>query len=382
MRQPFSARVRRWVAIAVATLIAAVTIPIGLADPAGAACPSFGPSAEWLGGYTTNGSTGSLFSDGLLASDGAGNVTGQILSLNDITPPTNTITGTLACGAFTGTVNNVFGPGTSINFSATLAPDGNSIVDGSWSTASFGGLSGTFTSARILRSAVGSAPVFFSNIEATPAEPTQVFVHSPNAGAVAAAFGTSAAPALHGYQMLDQIVHVVAPPATATDPLEIQFSIEASKLMGAPAQEIQVFRNGARVPDCVNAIALPDPCVAYRVAEPDGDVTIAIRTSTASIWSFGVNATRGALRVWSGVLPTASLGVAYSTSLTGLGGTAPYKWRKIGKLPKGLKLTAKTGRISGTPKVRGTFSLTVQIKDSAKVKPKHLGTKTISITIV
>jgi lysophospholipase L1-like esterase len=79
-------------------------------------------------------------------------------------------------------------------------------------------------------------------------------------------------------------------------------------------------------------------------------------------------------------LPAGHIGTPYSATLSGTGGTAPYKWKKIGTLPKGLKLTATTGKITGTPKkTPGTFSFQIQLKDSAK--PKATATKSFSITI-
>jgi large repetitive protein len=66
-------------------------------------------------------------------------------------------------------------------------------------------------------------------------------------------------------------------------------------------------------------------------------------------------------------LPTATVGSAYRTTMRATGGVAPRKWRIIGGLPgllpKGLKLNAKTGEISGTPKQAGTFRLRIQVTD-------------------
>jgi hypothetical protein len=74
------------------------------------------------------------------------------------------------------------------------------------------------------------------------------------------------------------------------------------------------------------------------------------------------------------------LGTPYSQTLTAVGGTAPYKWKRIGKLPKGLKLTPATGVISGIPKkLTGPFTFTVQVTD--KAKPKKVTSKTLTITI-
>jgi hypothetical protein len=66
--------------------------------------------------------------------------------------------------------------------------------------------------------------------------------------------------------------------------------------------------------------------------------------------------------------------------LSAAGGAAPYRWKKTGQLPRGLKLAAATGIITGTPKkLTGTFGFQIQVKDSSK--PRVTATKTFSITI-
>jgi len=58
-------------------------------------------------------------------------------------------------------------------------------------------------------------------------------------------------------------------------------------------------------------------------------------------------------------------GVAYSVTLTGAGGTAPYTFAVVsGSLPTGLSLNGSTGVISGTPTAPGTFSFTIRATDS------------------
>ena len=57
-----------------------------------------------------------------------------------------------------------------------------------------------------------------------------------------------------------------------------------------------------------------------------------------------------------------------------------HPFKKVGKLPKGLKPNAKTGVISRTPKkLTGTFSFTIRVTDSKKPKPKRTTTRTFSI---
>ena len=75
------------------------------------------------------------------------------------------------------------------------------------------------------------------------------------------------------------------------------------------------------------------------------------------------------------------MGTPYAVPLTASGGTGAYKWKKVGKLPKGLKLT-KAGVIEGTPSMklaRGTYPVNVQVLDSAK--PKHTAARDFTLTV-
>jgi hypothetical protein len=62
-------------------------------------------------------------------------------------------------------------------------------------------------------------------------------------------------------------------------------------------------------------------------------------------------------------LPNATVGQSYSQTLTGSGGTAPYRFTlSAGALPAGLSLSS-AGSLSGTPSTAGTFSFTVTATD-------------------
>jgi hypothetical protein len=66
-------------------------------------------------------------------------------------------------------------------------------------------------------------------------------------------------------------------------------------------------------------------------------------------------------------LPSAAVGRAYHGTLRATGGVIPRTGRILGGnpglLPKGLKLNARTGELSGTPTQAGTFRLRIQATD-------------------
>jgi hypothetical protein len=63
----------------------------------------------------------------------------------------------------------------------------------------------------------------------------------------------------------------------------------------------------------------------------------------------------------------ATVGRAYHVTLRATGGVVPRTWHILGGnpglLPRGLKLNARTGELSGTPKQAGTFRLRIQVTD-------------------
>jgi hypothetical protein len=71
------------------------------------------------------------------------------------------------------------------------------------------------------------------------------------------------------------------------------------------------------------------------------------------------------LTITSVPLPGGTVGVPYSQTLAGSGGTPPYTWSvSSGALPPGLQLNASTGVITGTPNSTGPNLFTVTLTDS------------------
>lgn len=84
------------------------------------------------------------------------------------------------------------------------------------------------------------------------------------------------------------------------------------------------------------------------------------------------------LTITNSALPVASVGAAYTASLSAVGGVAPYLWSLVsGSLPAGIQLQSSAGTIVGTPTTPGSFALSVQVTDAAG----HNATAGFSLTV-
>ena len=84
------------------------------------------------------------------------------------------------------------------------------------------------------------------------------------------------------------------------------------------------------------------------------------------------------LTITTAALPSGGLNQTYqTTTLQAQGGATPYNWSATG-LPPGLSLSSG-GVLTGIPSSQGTFSLTVNVTDSAT--PQQTASKTFGVTI-
>ena len=288
----------------------------------------------------------------------------------------------------------------------------------SWDDGTTGD-TGTWTVApeTILASTSSATTLSTPNYPTTSStNPIQVSVTSPSAAAMQIDAASLIGGSVSGIATLSAFADITAPQQSTATPLTITFVIDASALPSTDpnctlpvmnymypdytqcAQDIRVLDNGAPVEQwCPNTAitSLPDGsdpgtgpsidgtapagCELSATQDASGNVTIVVLTTNASIWGFGVPCgTSFPFSISTANLPQAILHQSYSTTLTGCGGTRPYKFKKIGKLPGGLKLSS-TGVISGVAKRLGTFSFSVRMTD--KARPKHITTKTFSITV-
>lgn len=71
-----------------------------------------------------------------------------------------------------------------------------------------------------------------------------------------------------------------------------------------------------------------------------------------------------------------TVGTPYSQTFTATGGVAPYRW-SAPQVVAGLSLNGGTGALSGTPTTTGTFTLTVEVRDSED----RVASRTFQLTI-
>jgi hypothetical protein len=99
-----------------------------------------------------------------------------------------------------------------------------------------------------------------------------------------------------------------------------------------------------------------------------------------------VSSSPGSLAIITTTLPDATRGIPYSTPLQASGGTTPYRWRKVGALPKGFKLHSD-GTLSGKPNAKtlgsGMYAITVEVKTKhTKTSPAQTAQVTLTLTVL
>lgn len=130
---------------------------------------------------------------------------------------------------------------------------------------------------------------------ATPADPLETTITSPNGGEIILGEQAATGTPPGGFTFLDKQVNITAPPASAASPLVLVFRIDASAIpLGENQNTITVLKNNLPVGNCPgSSTAAPDPCVTGRALLGDGDVQLTILTSTASRWNFATGAALG-----------------------------------------------------------------------------------------
>lgn len=83
------------------------------------------------------------------------------------------------------------------------------------------------------------------------------------------------------------------------------------------------------------------------------------------------------------IVRAATVGTAYSESVTAANGMAPYTYNlSAGSLPAGLSLNTSTGALSGTPTAGGVFNFSVRATDSSTGSGTHAYSMTVAAPTV
>jgi hypothetical protein len=166
---------------------------------------------------------------------------------------------------------------------------------------------------------------------------------------------------------------------SVVDPLVIAKPAPAASELGLPF-ELQLSASGGRSPYQWSATGLPAGFTldavtgaitgtpgATGVAPMKVTVTDALGLTTTIDVNLPV-VSRLALKKTA--LPAAKVGVLYTARLVTIGGVRPFAWTlvTVGTLPRGIKLNARTGQLTGTPRRAGTYRFRVQVTDNLGVR--------------
>ncbi len=128
------------------------------------------------------------------------------------------------------------------------------------------------------------------NDAATPRDPVETWVTTPNAGRVTIEETAALGIPPTGFGYFGQQVHITAPPATASMPLVIVIRIDLEAVPSSvDPTSVLIFKDGVAVANCIGAggAASPDPCVSSRTLL-GGDIQVTVLTATASAWNLGL----------------------------------------------------------------------------------------------
>ena len=196
-----------------------------------------------------------------------------------------------------------------------------------------------------------------------------------------------------------------SPPVSGTPTAVVRFNWDSTSSAGATTPNVVNYvlvsnallrrqcRNGSLVSDAAIATKIASVAVACApTAGCSGTPTTVTATVTETQDSAGgaalqyslTGAYRKALAVGAPApaitttspLPAGTQSSAYSTTLAGSGGTAPYTWSATG-IPTGLTLNASTGVLSGTPPTAATSIIAVTLTDAVGAT----ATKNLSLTV-
>lgn len=145
---------------------------------------------------------------------------------------------------------------------------------------------------------------------------------------------------------------------------------------GSPSAVWTFSLSGGSIPSGTSLIQTgPRSAVLDGFPDVSGNYAYTI-TAVSGSSTITVNDTLNVFGLVTTILPSGTSWTAYSESLQGNGGTAPYTFTLLGTLPTGLVLDSD-GTVHGTPTESGDFLFDVNVADSSGI----VCTQTVSIAI-
>lgn len=122
--------------------------------------------------------------------------------------------------------------------------------------------------------------------------------------------------------------------------------------------------------------------VAFTIAANTGPARNGTLTIAGQTYTVNQNAgTPGGLAITTSPnLPSGTIGISYSATISATGGSPPYNWSASGSLPPGLALSASQGVISGKPTGTGTYQFTITVRDNIGAQQSQNFSVTINST--
>jgi len=196
-----------------------------------------------------------------------------------------------------------------------------------------------------------------------------------------------------------------SPPVSGTPTAVARFNWNSTSSAGVTTPNIVNYvlvSNALLRRDCRNGSLVSDTAIATKIASvavacaPTANCSGTPTTITATVTETPASAGGAALQysltgafrkalavgaplpsiTTTSPLPAGTQSSAYSTTLAGSGGTAPYTWSATG-VPTGLSLNASTGVLGGTPTAAATSTIAVTLTDATGATT----TKNLSLTI-
>jgi hypothetical protein len=165
-------------------------------------------------------------------------------------------------------------------------------------------------------------------------------------------------------------VTIATPAASSVDPGD-SVTLTATASNSSAGVTWTLSGSGCSGAACGALSGVTTSSVTYAApATPSSSLTVTVTATSVSDATKTASTTLSvpvvpAIATAAGALAGSTVGSAYSVTLTGTGGIAPYKWAVTsGSLPAGLSLGSTTGTISGTPTAAGSPGFTVTVTDS------------------